>query len=101
MARTWVLITVAIAVLLGAAAAVRIAQQRRLARLTPMERARRATHELGQEKRALRNRSPRGTGEHFGKTKIRKYGDERREDAQAEGGFYSDSHSDSGGGSSW
>jgi hypothetical protein len=101
MVGTWIVITVAIALLLGAVT-VRAARSRRTARLSPMERGRRATRQLSQERRALRGRSSRGTGDHFGKTKIKKYGDERHGDAESDGGSAGDSGGgDSSSGSSW
>jgi hypothetical protein len=85
-------------VLFGAAA-VMVVHQRRMTRLSVKERARRAARQLARDRRSRRGRSPRGTGDHFGKTKIRKYGGERHEDVHAEGGSYSDGGSNSD--SSW
>ncbi|MEV4480671.1 hypothetical protein [Micromonospora coxensis] len=100
MAGTWTLIVVTTAALLGTAAAVMSARRRRMSQLTPMERARQAMRELGREERTLRRSSQRGDGEHFGRTRIRKYGDERHADEPADSGYHGDSYSDSGGGSS-
>ncbi|HEX2771506.1 MAG TPA: hypothetical protein VHN18_03645 [Micromonosporaceae bacterium] len=102
MADTSIAIMLVTAVLLGAAAVV-AAHRRRMARLSVEERARRAARQLARDRRSRRGMSPRGTGDHFGKTKIKKYGDERHEDASGGGGSYSYGSSGSGGGSdsSW
>jgi hypothetical protein len=94
MAGTWIVIALVTAVPLGSAAVMAV-HRRRTARLPAKERARRAARQLARDRRARRGKSPRGTGDHFGKTKIRKYGDERHEDAYGEGGGGSGSGSDS------
>ncbi|SNT36093.1 hypothetical protein SAMN05421812_10512 [Asanoa hainanensis] len=76
----------------------RSVRRRGRARLSAMEQARRATRELRRENRALRGGRGRGDGEHFWRTKLGRYGDERHGDDGGGGGF-SDSGGGSGGGS--
>lgn len=98
MTGTWIAITVTGVVLIGATVAG-VARRRRSARLTPLDRARLAASELRREDRTRRGRARLGGGDHFGRTKIRKYGDEHH-DGEAAGSGDSGG-GDSGGGSSW
>jgi hypothetical protein len=91
---TWIVVIVATTVLLGVAA-VRSAGRRRAARMSTMDSARSAARQLGRESRARRGQRSGGTGDQFGRTKIKKYGDERHDtgDADTVGGSF-----DAGGG---
>ena len=96
---TWIVVIVATTVLLGVAA-VRSAGRRRAARMSTMDSARSAARQLGRESRARRGQRSRGTGDQFGRTKIKKYGDERHDtgDADTAGGSF-DAGGGGGGGS--
>ncbi|MEE6262659.1 hypothetical protein [Plantactinospora sonchi] len=99
MGTFWIVLAMVTVVVLGTGAAAIVAVRRRDSRLTPRERAQRAARQLRREQRNRRGQRARGTGDHFGKTKIKKYGDEHRHaDGGADDG--SPSYSDSGGGGS-
>ncbi|MGN9775446.1 hypothetical protein ACTMS0_06670 [Micromonospora sp. H33] len=99
MTGTWIAITVAGFVLLGTTL-VTATHRRRVARLAPLDRARLAARGLRRGDRTRRGRGRRGGGDHFGRTKIRKYGDEHHDGNTGSGGGDSGG-GDSGGGSSW
>lgn len=103
MTGTWIAITVTGVVLIGATF-VGVVRRQRVARLTPLERARLATRELRGEDRARRGRGRRGDGDHFGRTKIKKYGDEHHggdEPSAGWGGGGDHGGGGDSGGSSW
>ncbi|MEU6075716.1 hypothetical protein [Micromonospora sp. NPDC047074] len=96
MTGTWITITVTGFALLGVTL-VTAARRRRSARLTPLERARLAAREMRRDNRTRRGRGRRGSGDHFGRTKVRKYGDEHHGGDTGGGDL---GGGDSGGGSS-
>jgi hypothetical protein len=103
MRGTW-LVTIVATVGLLLVAALRSVRRRRRYGRSAMEQARRATREIRRDVRGQRGGRKRGDGEHMGRTKINKYGDERHSDPSSgdysdTGGGYSDSGGGSGGGS--